>query len=293
MRKNKFFSMLLSAKEIINKSLELFKRDLHTWIPYMLVNFGAAIFGLLLVFNPTVVLFFATLGVSSTVVMFINVLIALVLTIFDIWFHVALIRTIHTRLFNQPVGGIQIQFQKTHHLIGRALGISLLVGTIVFLPMGLSLVGFAVTGFEELVLGNLKDGGMLYVFFGLLGLYGIFHFIYFSIKYAFSYYVVAVDEKNIRESLHEGNALTHGRMGEVLWRLAVPVTSFFLIYIFANYIFTAIAKLVGQNFVVVIANILSLAVSAAVALLCLIATVILYEDAKAKPVVVKKPLKEV
>jgi hypothetical protein len=198
--------------------------------------------------------------------------------------HLALIRVIHTRLFNQVAVGMKEQFIKTRHILARAIGVSVVVGIIVLLPLILSISGLSFTGFEILILQNLKSGGWtLFLFFGLLGLYGIFHFIYFSVKYVFSYYVVAVDEKKIMESLHEGNNLVTGRMGPVFWRLFLPIVLFSLVYIFANYIFTAFAKFSGHPLAFSAASILSLVVSAFVASLSVIATVILYEDVKAKP----------
>jgi|SRR3989338_4578147 len=274
--------MLISAKEIINKSLELFKRDFRICFPYILANFATAILGVFLVFNQTVFLFFATLGVSSIFVLFFNILIILILTVFNIWLHIAFIRSVHTRLFNQSVEGMKTQFAKTRHLLAKAIGVSLAVGIIVLLPLILSFAGLSFTGFETLVLQNFKSGWMLYLFFGLLGMYGIVHFVYFSIKYVFSYYVVVLDEKKVIESLHEGNKLVSGRMGQVFWRLFVPIVLFSLVSILFSYIFTAVAKLIGYSFLFPLASILSLAVSAAVALLSIIATVILYEDVKAK-----------
>lgn len=279
--------MLLSAKEIINKTLELFKRDFHIWSFYILIDFVTALFGFYFVFNPNILLFFGTLGVPSMFVLFLNMLLLLLITVFNIWLHLALIRAIHTRLFNQAVLSIKDQFIKTRPLLAKAVGVSLVVGIIVLLPLILSIVGLSFTGFETLVLKNLKSGGILYFFFGLLGIYGIFHLIYFSVKYVFSYYVVAVDGKKVTESLHEGNKLVSGRMGQIFWRLFAPIVFFSLVYILVNYILTTVAKLIAINFAFSFASIVSLAVSAAVALLSIIATVILYEDAKAKPMLLE------
>lgn len=276
--------MLISAKEIINKSLELFRRDIRIWISYLVVSVVSALLGLIFAFNPTVLLFFATLGISSFVVLMVCMLFLLGLTVFNIWFNIALVRTIHKRLFNQPALTMKQEFSEVKHLLPRTIGISLVVALIVFLPLGLSIIGATFTGFEDLILGNFKGVTLLYLFFGLLGIYGIFHLIYFSVKYIFSYYLVTLEEKQIRESLHQGQALVKERMGEIFWRLFAPLVLFLLMYVFANYIFTALSEYVGGMVISIFANFLSLMVSAFVALLSVIALVILFEDAKTKAV---------
>lgn len=276
--------MLISAKEIINKSLELFRRDIRIWISYLVVSVVSALLGLIFAFNPTVLLFFSTLGISSFVVLMVCMLFLLGITVFNIWFNIALVRTIHKRLFNQPALTMKQEFAEVKHLLPRTIGISFVVALIVFLPLGISIVGATFTGFEDILLGNFKGVTLLYLFFGLLGIYGIFHLIYFSLKYVFSYYLVTLEEKQIRESLHQGQALVKERMGEIFWRLFAPLVLFLLMYVFANYIFTALSDYIGGMVISIFANFLSLIVSAFVALLSVIALVILFEDAKTKAV---------
>lgn len=283
--------MLISAKEIINKSLELLKRDFHIWILYMGISFVSTLLGILFAFNPTVLLFFATLGISSFVVILISMLLLLGLAVFNVWFNIALVRTIHKRLFNSSPLSLKQQFAEVSHILPRTIGVSFVVGIIVFLPIILGIVGLTITNFENILWGGLKNTIALYIFFGVLGLYGIFHLVYFSTKYVFSYYYVTIEEKHIRESLHQGQTLVRGRMGEIFWRLAAPVMLFFLVYILSNYIFTALARAIGGTLITTLANLLSLAVSSGVALVSVIATVILFEDVKTKvltPPVVKK-----
>jgi len=280
------FCMLLSASEIMSKSLELFKRDFKTWLPYMILSFVAALLSTLVAFNPTVLLFFNTVGISPNMVLLLSIIAMLLLTVFHVWLDLVLVRVIHDRLFNRAVAGLRERFHESRHLLARSIGISLLVTILVSLPLILSISGLAFVGFENLVLGQLRNATLLYLFFGLLLVYGLVHLIYFSIRYALSYYVVAIDEKNIGESLHQGHKLTHGRMGSIFWRLFAPVVVFLLMYVLANYVFGVIATAIGGNIIFSIARWLSLAVSVVVAVLIAISTVILYEDAKAKPLAV-------
>lgn len=275
--------MLLSASEIINKSLELFKRDFKIWLPYMILSFLAALLSTIFAFNPTVLLFFNTLGVFPALVLVLNVILMLLLTVFQIWLDLALVRSIHGRLFNKPGVKIRESFHESRHFLARAIGISLIVTILVAIPLVISISGLLFVGFENLVLGQLRGATLLYLFFGLLGVYGIFHLIYFSIRYALSYYAVAIDEKKIGESLREGHQLTQGRMGQIFWRLFTPVVLFLLMYVLANYIFVASATSIGGSVARWVAALLSLAVSTASVVLIAIATVILFEDAKAKP----------
>ncbi len=283
--------MLISAKEIINKSLELLKRDFSLWFFYIVVNFGTAFLWSQLVFNSKVLLFFATLGFSSTFVLCFNMVFVLLLTLLNIWIQLALVRTIHSRLFNQAGGTVKSQFAQSRHLLSHAIGISIVVALIVSLPLVIGTVGLSVTGFESLFLGNVKGLSSLLLFFGLLLLYGIFHSIYFSLKYAFSYYLVAIDEKTVGQSLHEGGKLVSGRMLAILWRLVAPVLLFLLMYVLSNYILVALATWLRHNWIISLVSGISLLVSALVAVLSVIATVILFEDVKTKSVaepVVKK-----
>ncbi len=274
--------MLILAKEIINKSLELFKRDFRIWISYMLVSFFSALLGLLFAFNPTVLLFFATLGVSPFVVLMISSLLLLALAVFNIWFNISLVRTIHKRLFNTTALPIWQQMLEVKHLLPRTIALSLLLSIIIFLPFVLSVVGLTITGFQNFVLGNIQNAFALYLFFGLLALYGVAHFIHFSVKYVFSYYLVTLEEKKVRQSLHEGQKLVANKMLPIFWRLAFPLATFLFVYFLIDYILQALANFVAISFVSYIADILSLSVSAVVAMLSVIATVILYEDVKAK-----------
>ncbi len=208
----------------------------------------------------------------------------LLLALFNVWLNLGLTRTIHERLFNRSASGVVEKFHETKHILARTIGISLLVTIIITLPLILSFSGLAFIGFQNLVLGQFQGATILYIFFALLGVYGIVHLIYFFIRYSMSYYIVALEEKNVRGSLHESHLLTEGRLWEVFWRLFAPVLLFLLIYVLCNYIFVALAKSIGGSFMINLASILSLAVSAAVAVLIAIATVILYEDIKAKSV---------
>lgn len=275
--------MLLSAKDIINKSLKLFKRDFKVWLPYLILSFVAALLSVVVAFNQTVLLFFHTLGVSSTMVWMLSIVGILLLSVFNVWLNLALVRSVHDRLFNKATPSLVQRFHESKHLLARNIGISILVSVIVGFPLIFGISGLIFVGFENLVLGQLRGATALYLFFGLLALYGIVHFVYFSVRYALSYYIVAIDEKKIAQSLHEGHMLTEGRMGEVFWRIAAPVILFLLIYVLSNNILVALAKAIGGSVAVSVAGLLSLAVSAVVVVLINISTVILYVDAKAKP----------
>lgn len=276
--------MLLSVNEIINKSLELFKRDFRVWLPYMALSFISALLSVLFAFNPTVLLFFNTLGVSSNIVLILSVMVMLFLAVFNVWLNLGLVRAIHDRLFNRSTTGFKEKLHETKHLLSRTIGISLLVTVMVILPLALGISGLAFLGFQNLVLGQFQGATALYFFFALLGVYGIVHLIYFSIRYAMSYYIVALEEKTVRTSLHESHLLIEGRFWSVFWRLFAPVLLFLLMYVLPNYIFVAAAKSIGGSLSLGMASILSLALSSGVAILIAIATVILYEDVKVKPV---------
>jgi hypothetical protein len=283
--------MLLSAKNIINKSIELFKRDFRVWSPYLIVMVVSALLSSLFGFNPTFVLFFNTFGIPSSMVWMLSAMTLLLLSIFNIWLNLVLVRTVHERIFDQKSTGLIEKFRQTRHLLARNIGIVVLFFSLVSAPFVIGFSGFTLVWFENAILGHLSGVTALYLLFAfaLLMLYGIIHFAYFSVRYAFSYYLVAIDEKKITEGLHQGNFLTEGRRGKIFWRMAFPGVVFLLIYVLATNILGAVSVALNNTFFTSFAGFISLLVSAVSLLLINISMVILFEDVKAKPLSVSPP----
>lgn len=278
--------MLLSVKEIINRSLDVYKRDIRVWVPYVILTFIFSFLSLIFTSGTLFSAFILDSGFSLVLAFCLSTVAVLILVVMSMWVNIGLTQVVQKRIDNQDSKHFKEEMAEGKHLLGRSIGVSFVVGLIIGLPLILSAVGFSLVGFLQMTRG-FSSASNFYLFFVFLAIYGLFHLIYFSIKFSLSYYAVVLDGKSVHESLSISNHLVKGRVFTVFSKLFVPIFLFVFVYFLIDYIFNATALWVGGNIALWTANILSLVVSVFMSPLTILSTVLLYENLKANPVVLE------
>ncbi len=204
--------MLISVKDIINKSLELYKNNWQLFLKYMLWLFIPT--GLIAITTVILGSFTAALIIYGFgVIIVIYVLIFLMATIFSLWISLAFIRAMVARCHNKPVKNTKEELKTTIHLILPAVLVSFLTFLIIL-------------------------GGLVLV---------IIPGIIFIVWFAFTFYAVAIDENKTLQALHTSKELVTGRWWATLWRLLAPAIIFGIIILLVQWLINIPLEAVINN----------------------------------------------
>jgi len=256
--------MLISAKEIILQSIDLYKKNTHLFIKYMLV-----------LFIPTgiIAILGAVLGTTSQMVysygfgitLLLYILLIILGSLASLWVSMAFIKTIYACHKKQTIPDMKPNFLSIKQLIIPAILVSILNALIV------------VGGFILLVVPG----------------------IIFAIWFAFAVYDVAINNtKEPVQALKNSKKLVDGRWWEVFWRLIAPGLVFTIGAMILQKIISwplnfAIGTAQGNSFsfffLMALGAILSLAITLIITPLTTAAPVILYSELKKNPLETENP----
>ena len=255
--------MLISVKDIIKQSIELYRKNYLFFLKYMLLLFiptgvmsiAGAILGSVL---ETTLLY----GFGLTLALYL--LVVAIGTIASLWISIAFIRTIVKTYNGGKSKDMREELLSTTHLIIPAIAASILT-TLILL------------------------GGLI-----LLIIPGII----FSIWFAFVIYRIALEEDKAIESLHHSKELVKGRWWAVLWRLVAPAVVFAIVMgiiqgIIGYPLDLLLKATVGTNLFILTLSFISLITTAIALLITPLTTTaptILYLDLKKKPVNSSNPV---
>ena len=201
--------MLISAKEIIQQSIALYKKHFSLFFHYAMLLLVGTVVAILL--SQLLSLLFSTPSsngivykplLSSIVV----VLAWIIYYIFSLWISVAMIQTIKECYEGKKPKVLRVTTSNSIKLVWPMFVVSIIAGLIIF-------------------------GGML-----LLVIPGTI----FSVWYAFSVYTVIFDNKKNMAALTASKDLVTGKWWGVLWRLFAPSFVFGVVLLLCDGIFTAI-----------------------------------------------------
>lgn len=203
--------MLLSAGDIIKRSLGLYQENAKLFLTYM------SLLALPSLLSLAVALVFAATapepgnGWAAGGVL----LGSIVFSLGNLWLSLAFLPVVAARYNGQDPGTLKMRLTKSTRHILPAIGLS--VVTLLILLGG----------------------------FFLLIVPGIIFLIWF----AFSMYFLVLEDTGIVDSLKKSKALVQGRLGAVLWRLIAPGVVFALLYIVVEGVIQWISSLVisGMN----------------------------------------------
>ena len=201
--------MLISAKEIIQQSVALYKKHFSLFFHYaMLLLVGTVVTMLLSTF---LTLLFSTPTSNGTSYIFpfsplVVIIPWVIYYIFSLWISIAVIQTIKECYEGKKPKDIRVASSNSIKLIWPMFVVSIIAGLIIF-------------------------GGML-----LLIIPGII----FSVWYAFTVYTVIFDNKKNMAALTASKELVTGKWWGVLWRLFAPSFVFGVVLLLCDGIFTAI-----------------------------------------------------
>jgi len=205
--------MLITAKDIINKSIELYKNNWELFLKYMLLLFiptgilaiVSVIFGS---FNAVLLVY----GLALPIIAYVVLITAA--SVFSIWISLAFIRTMVARYNQIAAKPIKEELQTATRLVVPAILVSILTSLIVL-------------------------GGLV-----LLIIPGII----FAVWFAFTFYAVAIDENKTLIALQTSKELVAGRWWATLWRLLAPAVIFGIILILVNWLLGLPFEAILNNF---------------------------------------------
>lgn len=257
--------MLITAKDIINKSVELYQKNYQLFLKYMLLLFiPTGIITIAIVLFGSMTGMLVIYGLSAPLLVYISVLIAA--TFASLWISLAFIRSLAARYENQEDKPIKDNIQTAVHLIIPAFLISLLTSL--------------------MVVGGL----ILLIIPGLI----------FIVWFAFTFYAVVIDNHKIKEAFSASRQLVKGRWWKVLWRLVAPGAVFSLILLLIQWLINipleTIIKNIPENGIIytILITFFSLLITLIGILftpLTSAATVILYLELKKTSISTEKKLK--
>lgn len=191
--------MLISASDIIKKSIDLYKNNFKLFFIYSLLMMVPSF--IVTIGSITLPLLLAVVS-SFEVGLFAFSVLAIIGAVFGIWAGMAFIKTIIQRYTNAQTESIKSNLGNTVHLIVPSIWISILTGLAVF-------------------------GGLI-----LLIIPGII----FAIWFSFGLYTLVLDNKRGTEALKYSKSLISGRWFGVLWRLITPAFVFLIVMGIAQWI---------------------------------------------------------
>lgn len=194
--------MLISASEIITRSVDLYKQNWQGLLQYSALLLIPTV-GLI----ATTALFTPELLVSSELTTFglpllWSILLTIAFSLVGMWFSAGLLRTLAALYQSETPDDVRTTILEARHILVPAILSSILTGIFVFL------------------------GFLLFIIPGVI----------LSIWYSFVFYEVVLDNKGAKESLTSSKALVVGRWWAVLWRLAAPGLLFGLVIAFIQWI---------------------------------------------------------
>ena len=250
--------MLIKVGDIILNSWEMYIKNFKKLWPYMiflfLPNFILGITGIISLYLDR----YATSGIFILSNNLIVLAILAVCVIFTLWAAMALAKNLGNIVNKKTFALYKNTFSLTSHLIWPAIYTFLLLFLIII-------------------------GGTL-----LLIIPGIIFMVWFS----FTYLIVIFEEKRGVAALMESKKMVTGRWWAILWRFLGPGIFFAVIYLIISYFLTFIIGLIFSGFTFFVINgIFASILSAVIAPLTALATIILYFKAKEAPVPVNPVIK--
>lgn len=232
----------ISAKEIVLKSCENYKKNWKLLWPYLLaLLLPTIVFSLVSILSA----YLQKISIMNTAIIFAVFIASL---IFTLWISIALAQTTKALLNNEPVKKFQEVLSANSKYIGSVIWVSILVALIVI------------------------GGTLLLIVPGVI----------FSIWYAFAFYAVIFENKTGGGALQASKNMVAGRWWEIVWRIAGPAFFFSLLVLFAQWILYWPARLVFPSAFAfnTIWGLISSILNTLVIPLSTAASVILYVNAK-------------
>jgi len=244
--------MLISAGDIISKSVKLYRDNFALFLKYVALLFVPTL--IMTFFGYSLSFFMRSIG-GVLLGLGIYIIVVVILSLVAFWVSLGFIRAVAAKYQGQEVKSIGEELKVAVPLILPALLVSILAGLAIF-------------------------GG-----FVLLIIPGIIFIMWF----AFSLYALLLDNKHGTEALKYSKQLVNGRWWGVFWRILAPAFVFGIIIVIIQWI---VAKFFGQSIInvftltpaIVAYSLISMIISIVIAPLSTAAPTILYIELKKTPV---------
>ncbi|MEK7084444.1 MAG: hypothetical protein AAB932_04380 [Patescibacteria group bacterium] len=244
--------MLITATDIIKKSITLYKENTQLFLQYVvLLFFPNGLLSILIVFLYRISGDRGT--VNDGIFIGISMLLIITMSLVTIWVSLAFIRTVAARYESKDAPHVRDALHQATPLLWPAVWSSVLA------------LLAAIGGFILLIIPG----------------------IILSLWFAFGMYAVALDEKNAVDALRMSKSLVQGRWWSVLWRLLAPGLVFGFLSILIEGLLSLPIEFMGEMpnlFILLIFNLLATAGGLLVAPLLTASSTILYLEMKKTPV---------
>ena len=238
--------MLISIKDLIKKSCELYAKNAKLFFTYAVIVSLPSVALSILVTVLRTVFNLQQLTFLTTLYAILFLILGVVSYFLSLWFSIAFIKTISDSYNGKNVENIKTAIGSTKKLILPTLIVSILTGLAV-------LAGF-----------------LLLIIPGVI----------FSVWFAFSFYVVVLEEKHGTEAMRESKKLVKDRWFATFFRLLIPSLLFLLV---SSILLTPFKYVIASSQSVLITSlvdILSSIVNIALAPLLVASQAILYNELK-------------
>ncbi|HYE60211.1 MAG TPA: hypothetical protein VEA18_03440 [Candidatus Kapabacteria bacterium] len=223
--------MLISAKDIIVQSLALYKGHFMTFLKFNLLSLVPYLLYIPMGLVGAVVAagFFSgniamSLLIGGGIVLF---LLFIAVIYLGIWFNLAFLRAVASVVDSGTSHPVGQTVKESQPLILRSLWTSVVAGFYTAWPLLVALIGWPVMSLlAKTVHFPPVAVQIINVLFVLLGLYGIFHAIVYSVKLMFAYYNTAIDNHRTKDALQKSKDMVKNRWWGMLWRSLAPAFAF-------------------------------------------------------------------
>src|SRR3989338_4457138 len=283
--------MLISAVELLKKSVNLYTNNFVVILKYLLLTLIPTLIAVLVMWIPTI--FGDTF--SSILIKFwwlftaMGIFTFLLVALLGLWFSFTLMRVIKKLYHRETLSPLLITTKETEKVVWKGIGTSLLVGVYTVAPF--------VVGAILLILNRLAvilpfgiltpmSSAVVLALGGILAVYGSIHAIIFSLKLFPATYETVLAEKPTHESIKSAFALTQNRWLLILGRLLLTAAAVWFVYLVLSLILSLVLDSLLKIFGIVgggtilIYNILMQALSLLVTPVAFATAIILYEELK-------------
>lgn len=279
--------MLLSIENVINRMIQVYRVHWASMLRYIgLMLALGLLFIILLVVGVITVIgvsvsstdpeslrnFFT--AISGPFILFI-ILLFVVMIVLNVWLQIAFTRATSRAVLNHEKISIGSELKESRPLIWRTLGVGILVGLIAIFPFLIALGGWLILRLNEYFGAGPAVVSSLKLLLVLIGVYGFFHMIYFSITLCFSQIAVSVNGLGIKESLQKSAQWVRGKWWAIFGRLFCAG----LILVVPYYVFSGLGYF--QNFIGIFFNLVTVVYYIGILLpMSMIPSVLLYHNLK-------------
>jgi|GEM_PF-6019270 len=284
--------MFIAVGDFIKKVYEVYSKNFVAFLKYILliavITLVVALLAGLLVTTASIMLIgLGTVGIIIGAIVVIAAIIGLIYL--TSWMNFTFMKVANDAILNQARKKMSENFKAVRPLVWTAFGTSLLVGVYAAWPLFIALMGFGISGVVASgspIMNTLAN--LLRVIFGIIGLYSIFHMIYFGAKYQYAVLGTVLENKKPREAMKLSAGLIKGHWWAVFGRMFLIGLITMIISLVASMILGGLFGIFKSMVLSLLASFIIQAIQIVLSYSIVIGSIILFQNLKTLPAVEQK-----